>query len=362
MIYTKEDERLLTLNSERMVGTDNINYRNLVESAHKRHNSLRDIRIDETFNAPLGVIYNPITQDISLKYAHPYLKDGSKEQKGYHTCDATEYAYKQTCNLLGIPSDYLDSLYTRGLTNLAADSVRSLSQDSRARGRFDGYRVLRYGDTVEAVVSKKFDNNFPTCDMLEVLEKTVDMEKYVPNQAFISNSRFHIRMVDFDNPEYVNGDKVSVGFTVSNSDIGKAALRVQFFIYRFACKNGIVRISKGGTLYRQAHIGKAFDADAIEEFKAAFSDIEELRRTSLQQIADAQNRMMSIKEMRSLLENKSYGFTNDAIDNIIKITESKYWGTKWGLINGITENAKIYSLTDRLNHEAVAGNILARAM
>ena len=364
MIFTKEDEKLMGIyDGQRYQGTEKVpGFEDLIQNAYERHESLRDINIDDSFNAPLGVIYDPSTGDVSLKYAHPYLKDGSKEQKGYHVCDATEYAYKQTCNLLGIPSDYLDSLYSRGLTTLAADTVRSLSQDSRRRGRFDGQRILRFGDRVEAVVSKKYDNNFPTCNMLEILKDTVNLEKYVPNQAFISNSRFHIRMVDFETPEYVNGDKVSVGFTVDNSDIGKSALRVQFFIYRFACMNGIVKVAKGGTLYKQVHLGRAFDSDAIGAFKAAFDDIETLRSTSIKQIADSQSRMMSYTEMRAILENKSYGLRNEDIDNIIDIATKQYSPTKWGLINGITENAKIYSLTDRISQEVVAGQILAKAM
>lgn len=364
MIFTKEDEKLFGIyDGQRYQGTAKVpQFEELIENATKRHDSLRDISIDDSFNAPLGVVYDPVTQDVSLKYAHPYLKDGSKEQKGYHVADATEYAYKQACTLLGIPADYLNSLYARGLTALAADTVRSLSQDSRKRGRFDGQRVLRFGNRVEAVVSKKYDNNFPTCRMLEEMKSAVDMERYIPNQAFISNSRFHIRMVDFENPEYINGDKVSVGFTVDNSDIGKSALRVQFFIYRFACMNGIVKVAKGGTLYKQIHLGRAFDADAITAFKSAFADIEELRRTSMKQIADSMNRMMSLAEMRAILENKSYGLTNDAIDNIIDIASKQYSPTKWGLINGITENAKIYSLSDRISQEVVAGQILAKAM
>ncbi len=365
MIFTKEDEKLFGIyDGQRYQGTAKVpQFEELIENATKRHESLRDINIDDSFNAPLGVIYNPATGDVSLKYSHPYLKDGSKEQKGYHVCDGTEYAYKQVCNLLGIPSDYLDSLYARGLTQVAADTVRALSQDSRRRGRFEGQRVLRFGDRVEAVVSKKYDNNFPTCNILEVVKDTIDLNRWVPNQAFISNSRFHMRMVDFDNPVTINGDRNFIGITIDNSDIGKSALNLRVYWYRYACKNGLVVAGKGGVLYRQVHLGKAFDADAISEFKCALtSDIDYLRTLGAKQIEDAQKRMMSLQEMRAILENKSYGLRNDDIDNIISIATTQYAPTKWGLINGITENAKIYSLTDRIAQESVAGQLLAKAM
>ena len=155
---------------------------------------------------------------------------------------------------------------------------------------------------------------------------------------------------------------MTFGFTVDSSDVGKSALRVTFFIYKFSCKNGIVHVSHGGRIYTQKHIGQAFTKDSIEEFKASFATLGDIRENCIGLITASQNRMMSRREMYQILDAcKKYDVNmgEKEKEKVIDLVSAKYGHTRWGLINGITEVAQNHILENRVAYETWADRILS---
>jgi hypothetical protein len=82
-------------------------------------------------------------------------------------------------------------------------------------------------------------------------------------------------------------------------------------------------------------------------------------------IAAAQSRMMSEGEMQRILETarkNNCPMSDKTRDNIIDLAQQRYGRTKWGLINGITEEAQKFSLDDRIAYETWGGNLLQMAI
>ena len=342
---------------EYLLGVDKIKFDNVIEEAARFHKSFSNYTLDWTKDEP--VMYMDENAKLCFK---------SIGRQNAKRTDITRYGLTQAASYWGIPSKYLVDLYDRGLGSLAVKNINTLNKDNLEKDIHSHGKVLVSDDVTEAVVSERFAMNFPVCDVLETIRDNIDTDRYIPNQVFLSKTKMHIRFVDFAHKVKVGGEDMSVGFTCDSSDVGKSALKVNFFLYKFACKNGIVVVGKtnsggrmAGTLYRQKHLGEAFDQDSIDRFIASFDDIELLRDKGLDLIAEAQNRMMSVAEMERILDSckKNYVSVDDSErEKIIDLARERYGRTKWGLINGITEVAQNHTLDDRIAYETWAGNLL----
>ena len=278
----------------------------------------------------------------------------------------SRYAFQQACNCWGIPSNYAEKLFTTpGLEQLGELNIREMIEhriSTAETNPFEGQMVLASDGIAEAVLSDKYCMDFPVFSVLDTMRSCVDFDRYVPNQAYLSKSKFHIRFVDLADPVDVGGEKMTVGFTVDSSDIGKSSLKVRFFLYKFACANGIVRIGQGGTLYRQRHLGNAFEESEIDEFRHSFTKVAELRESALEMIRETQRKNLTVKEMEAILDTarkNNVSVSPKEREVIINLAQERYGMTRWGVINGITEVAQNHSLDERLDHETWAGVLIA---
>lgn len=347
MAIIPAQEEILT----NLKGVKNIELDTLIDQAHDIKKSFSHVNIDATSAKPLFM-----DRDRRVILSR-------KGRAALHT-DISEYAFTQVCNAIGVPAPYMKKCYELDMDDVVDYNMRRQLQRYNDDGHFAGRVGLVSDNVCEAVVSDRYSFDFQTPEILETIKKNMPGQ-YQANQAYLSKSRMHIRFVDFDNPVNVGGEKLSVGFTVGTSDIGKSALQVKFFLYKFACMNGIVVVKNGGTLYRQAHIGEPFDKANIQRFKDSFQDITALRDNALDQIANSQKRMMSESEMHRILDTcraNSVSVSESERQNIIDLAAERYGRTKWGLINGITEVAQNHTLDNRLNYEVWAGKLLAQAL
>ncbi len=346
--------------TEQLLGCDKVQFDKVAQEAARIHDSFMPYTLDWTADAPM---YMDNQANLCFK---------AQGRQNAKKTDVTRYALSQAANTWGIPSRYIVDLYDKDMGALAVKNINELNKYNAEHNRNMHGKILVSEGVSEAVVSERFALNFPVCDILDTIRNTVDLDRYVPNQAYLSKSKFHMRFVDFENKEKVNGEDMSVGFTVDSSDVGRSSLKVRFFIYKFSCRNGIVVVGKSnrggrmaGTLYCQKHLGEAFDSESIDRFKASFDDVELLRQKGLDMIANAQTRMMSEGEMQRILETarkNNCPMSDKTRDNIINLAEERYGRTKWGLINGITEEAQKFSLDDRIAYETWGGNLLQMAI
>lgn len=338
---------------EQLLGCNKVQFDEIARKASRIHDSFTPYTLDWTQDAPMYM-----DNDANLCFK----AEGRQNAK---RTDVTKYALGQAASVWGIPSKYIIDLYDKDMGPLAVKNINELNKYNAAHERHMHGKMLVSENVTEACVSERFALNFPVCDVMDTIRSKVDLNKYVPNQAYLSKSKFHMRFVDFENKVKVGGEDMSVGFTVDSSDVGKSALKVTFFLYKFACKNGLVITGKKGTLYRQKHLGEAFDSQSIDRFIAAFDNVELLRQDGLDMIAAAQGRMMSEGEMQRILETarkNNCPMSDKTRDNIIELATVRYGHTKWGLINGITEEAQKFSLDDRIAYETWGGNLLQMAI
>ena len=193
--------------------------------------------------------------------------------------DVSELAFTQLCSTVGLPAAYIRKCFETGREDLALQNYFSWAGD-RGKRNDKGCVVRAYNDVVEGIVTPDY-NVFDNDEIIESIAETLDRPdfkgRYSLNQAYMSPARLHMRFVDFNGPVYTEngGDKLFKGFTVSSSSVGAGSFNIKFFLYRFACMNGLVIIKSGGIIYRQSHL-QAFEETKRQAIAASLMKIDDI--------------------------------------------------------------------------------------
>ena len=133
-----------------------------------------------------------------------------------------------------------------------------------------------------------------------------------------------------------------------------------YFLYRLVCDNGMTVTEKGGTLFRQAHVGSAMTEGKLELFNRAFMDIDYLNGSVIESIRKNREVHLSEYEMKLYLEKAKHALkmSDKVQEKLISIVAQKYDNSVWGLLNGITEVAQLHTLDTRIDYETFAGNTM----
>jgi hypothetical protein len=149
-------------------------------------------------------------------------------------------AQRSVSNRLGIPHNYLkkcpSELQARNLNHWIEKE-----KNDELFLRFDG-------EEVRALFTPKYK---PT-DNFEVLER-LDSLGYVPDtkvQCHLDDQFMSLSIPDGKKTFDVNGDRITPGISVSNSEVGLASLSVSAFFLRLVCTNGMISKTEVGASYR----------------------------------------------------------------------------------------------------------------
>lgn len=331
-------------NGERMLmhGAAKVSINNMIEAAREteKHIEKHSVHFEGQNNFGL-------TPDASFWFND---EKGVKREQ-----NITDRAFQQVSTKIGVPAGYIQKCFEAEFTDLAIENFERWVTKRAARD----IMVKSYMNNVRGIVSKDYEE-FPISSTLEIVRNLVADTDYIPNQAFISPDKMNIRFVDF-NPLQIPGhsDKNYAGFTVSNDVMGNGSLNIKFFLYRFACKNGMVVISKGGYIYRQTHL-QLNPAAAELEIRTAFSNIQKLKDNAGMVIAESMNKRLTDDEMHDLMYkiSKNAMVGQKTADKILNFALDNYDSSKWGILNGVTEYAQKYTLDNRIMLEQAAGNLL----
>lgn len=280
-----------------------------------------------------------------------YKPVGGKER----ISDISEFAFTQLCSRVGVPASYIKKCFESGKTELALQNFISWS------GNTDKCFMVRELDgVVRAVLSDNY-KAFDSYKVIRTLKYTVNKNIYQPNQAFLSEDRFHIRYINFTPLDVPDSSKLYAGFTVSSSDVGRGSLNIKYHLYRAVCRNGMAISKAGGTLYKQSHIGSNMDGGKIEEFQRAFQDVGILNDRAVDAIIKSSEKKLGAWELKMFLERARRELhlskkSQERMDELISI----YGKTEYGVLNSITELAQDFSLDTRIEMETFAGNVLIR--
>lgn len=272
--------------------------------------------------------------------------------------DLTVLALKQLCQRLGVPAAYIIKCFDDGQEKLAVKNLNTW-----IRGDKDGLMVRSADGVARGIVTPSYVP-YKNSKILQQLRMSMDTERFIPSQVYLSQDGMQIRFVDFNPLPITDGTNspLYAGFILRSSNVGTNAFSLRFFIYRFACTNGLVISKMGGDLFRIRHIGEAMKNEKISLFNKAFMDIDVLCSKAVDLVAANNSTHLKPYEMEAMIKTikSDLKLSQEKTERLETIIATKYNNTRWGVINGITELAQDFSLDTRYDMEQWAGNFLAK--
>jgi len=160
-------------------------------------------------------------------------------------------------NRLGIPYYYLKKCPA----DIQSKNLNYWLQHERNEQLFFRFS----GQEVRAIFTPRY---IPT-DNLEVLDKLKSLG-YAPDarvQSSLNEQFMVVNIPDGRETFSINGDKMTPGISMANSEVGLAALSIAAFVLRLTCTNGMVSKTQVSASYRHVS-GKI-----LNELPAVMSDI-----------------------------------------------------------------------------------------
>jgi len=231
----------------------------------------------------------------------------------------------------------------------------------------NGHGILR------AFLSDKFGRYEDAHLLRPVLERATD-KGWDVHQCALTDRRMHIRvMFPRMQGEIRRGDPVQAGVAFTNSEVGFGAWRVEFFINRLVCTNGMVskqfvagfsrrhitgRQESGwlsaSTLAMedrllQAKVGDTLEA--MEDLKKFDGLLSVMRDSADAMPADPIGATIEMARRASLTRDETTDMQRQYIDGGDR--------SLWGLVNALTATARdVPSFERRAELESAAGNII----
>lgn len=183
--------------------------------------------------------------------------------------------------------------------------------------------------------------------------------EYSVKNYSVTPSMMNLRVVSRDKIN-INGDELSFGFDIRNSNIGKSSVEIAIIIYRWICSNGLIVGGGKGYMMRQRHV--AVDRESlVREFVTLLDSSPDVITHIKGSIEKSMDTKLNSNEMQKIIDSlKANGMIKNAIGRLEEYTEPAYDGTLWGVVNGITRLSQDYSLDTRLRMEKIAGEILGK--
>jgi len=253
-------------------------------------------------------------------------------------------AQQAIANRLGIPIHYLRKCppdMQRHNMNFWIEQEKN----QRLFFRFDK-------NEVRAVFTPRY---IPT-DNLEVLERLLGLgyELNTPVQVSLDDDFMMVNVPDGDKIFSVNGDRMTPGISISNSEVGIAALSISAFVLRLVCTNGMVARTEVAASYR--HVS----AKILEEFPHVLDNVgrelakqRDQLRISLESRVEKVEATITSFNQRFLLSKEE----KEAVDWAMPL---EYGQTMFNIINIYTKAAQFRELSADSSYrlQKVGGMIL----
>jgi len=253
-------------------------------------------------------------------------------------------AQRSISNRLGIPYPYLK----RCPTELQAENLNHWIEKEK-----NGELFFRYdGDEVRAIFTPKYK----PVDCFEVLER-LDSLGYSPDtqvQCHLDREFMSLSIPDGQKTFTINGDKITPGISISNSEVGLASLSIAAFFLRLVCTNGMISKTEVGASYR--HVSTKI----LNEFPEVLEKVSlELGAQRHQFLLSAESKvddpLSSIKSF-----NRQFQLGNDEQEAVDWGFGLEYGETMFNIIQGYTRGAQWDGLSAESSYrlQKVGGDIL----
>jgi len=291
-----------------------------------------------------------------------------------------DYAIGQLALKMGIPRKYFDRMM-RTAPDLLSTNVNHWMDHEPKR------IMLRTLDgKVRAILSDRY-RPLDNWDILKNIAPILRDKNMQIKQGAITDSRMYLKAVFPElsvdlNPDRRDritgaktGDIVQAGIILSNSEVGAGSVKIESFIWRLVCLNGMI----SGTLMRKFHVGASHDGESeVYEFfkddtRRANDDAFYLR---LRDIVDEALKPETFREQTDRFQEahgrkikRSVEDTITAIGDRFSISEQEKKAvmealfdegekSQWGLANAITASAKLQPYDRQVELERVGADIV----
>jgi len=205
------------------------------------------------------------------------------------------------------------------------------------------------GEEVRAIFTPKYK----PVDNFEVLER-LDSLGYRPNtevQCHLDDEFMSLNIPDGEKSFSINGDRMTPGIAIANSEVGLSALSVSAFILRLVCTNGLIAKTEVSASYR--HVSTRI----LEEFPAVVHEI-------AYKLDNQRDRLLVSHETRvddplSTIDSlsKQFGLKEEEREAVTWAMEYEGGDTMFAIINTYTRAAQFPGLKaeSSYNLQKVAG-------
>jgi len=276
----------------------------------------------------------------------------------------TEWAHLQLAEKTGIPKKYYDRMREAGEFKLLADNINTWLRD--------GKRLIRILDgKVRTILSDRYriiDNYDLVFLALDEFQKKETIEIY---RIDLTETMLYIKAIDRTLTDTIKEqDIVYGGLVIRNSEVGASALRIEPFIFRKVCSNGLILPKTLKKIHLGRQITEIEDIDWSDETKeledkAFWSKVRDVIRATFDK-QTFQSWVEKLKESTKVEIKKPMEAVNNIVGHLGLSEEQKQKllmhfsePTKYGLINAVTNLAsQTKNVDEQIKLEEFAGQIL----
>jgi hypothetical protein len=277
----------------------------------------------------------------------------------------TEWAHSQLAEKTGIPKKYYDRMLEAEEYELLAENINTWLRGGR--------KLVRILDgKVRAILSDRYriiDNYDLVFLALDEFQKKETIEIH---RIDLTETMLYIKAIDRTLTETIKEeDIVYGGLVIRNSEVGASALRIEPFIFRRVCSNGLI-LPK---ILKKIHLGRQItevndeiswsDETRELEDKAFWSKVRDVIRATFDK-QTFQSWVEKLKESTKIEIKKPMEAVNNIVGHLGLSEEQKQKllmhfseTTKYGLINAVTNLAsQTKNVDEQVRLEEFAGEIL----
>lgn len=335
----------------------------LAEQIERNQAAKRDLVVDTPALTMTAPSHDPDNRAMDFD-----LRIGGGMDESLHIND---HAHGQIASRLDIPRKYYNRMM-EDAPQLLVDNVNNWLHNQPER------RMVRtMNNTVRAFLSDRYLR----VENEQIAEVALPILAEIPDVQFVSSGiterRMYIKAVCPRIKADVSvGDTVQAGVIISNSEVGAGAVKVESFVYRLVCLNGMV----SGTPLTQRHlgsqVGNSGDLATVLSDEAIAADDHALLlkvRDVIKAAVDESQFEKVVAKMRDSKEDRIEGDVPKAVEVLAKKTDlgkGEASGvlrhlieggdlSRYGLLNAVTRFSQDVGDYDRASElEALGGKVL----
>lgn len=184
-----------------------------------------------------------------------------------------QHGIRAFCQRIGFRFDQLAMLES---PSLASEVINDLVQQSAIKAKLqdDEFVLDQSSNTILGIVSRtyvSYTNEQFLTDVTEFLSKVGKDDAYQFHAAYGINTELTVRYCSekrhgvIEGPRGTGQDRSRIGLEFKNSMVGTSSVRLNYFLYRLVCTNGMM-VPAGSAINRVFHSGKH------ESFKARLTN------------------------------------------------------------------------------------------